>query len=70
MGRPVVHFDIIGTDPAKLRSYYGELFGWEFNTSSPVAQAVSEPQDYGFVDGIAGQQRHRESRRDRRGLGL
>jgi hypothetical protein len=31
MGQPVVHFEIIGSDPAKLRSYYGELFGWEFD---------------------------------------
>jgi uncharacterized protein len=29
MGQPVVHFEIIGPDPAKLRSYYGELFGWQ-----------------------------------------
>ena len=50
MGQPVVHFEIIGTDPATLRSYYGELFGWEFDTSSPVSDAVSEPTDYGFVD--------------------
>jgi predicted enzyme related to lactoylglutathione lyase len=49
MGQPVVHFEIIGKDPAKLRSYFGELFGWEFDTSSPVAEAVSTPDDYGFV---------------------
>src|SRR5512133_3404085 len=50
MAQPVVHFEIIGKDPAKLRSYFGELFGWEFDTSSPVAEAVSEPDDYGFVN--------------------
>jgi predicted enzyme related to lactoylglutathione lyase len=50
MGRPVVHFEIIGNDPEKLRSYYGELFGWEFDTPSPVAQEVSEPESYGFLD--------------------
>jgi predicted enzyme related to lactoylglutathione lyase len=52
MAQPIVHFEIIGKDPAKLRSYFGELFGWEFDTSSPVAQAVSEPDNYGFVDRI------------------
>jgi len=52
MAHPVVHFEIIGTNPAKLRDYFGELFGWEFDTSSPVAQAVSEPHDYGFVNRI------------------
>lgn len=50
MGQPVVHFEIIGTDPGGLRGYYGELFGWEFDTSSPVSPAVSEPADYGFVE--------------------
>ena len=43
MAQPVVHFEIIGKEPAKLRSYFGDLFGWEFDTSSPVAEAVSEP---------------------------
>ena len=51
MGQPVVHFEVIGKDPAGLRDYYGELFGWEFDTSSPVSEAVSEPMNYGFVDG-------------------
>jgi predicted enzyme related to lactoylglutathione lyase len=51
MGQPVVHFEVIGKDPAGLRDYYGELFGWEFDTSSPVSEAVSEPANYGFVGG-------------------
>ncbi|MDQ6807168.1 MAG: glyoxalase, partial [Actinomycetota bacterium] len=50
MGQPVVHFEIIGSDPKSLRDYYGDLFGWEFDTPSPVAQAVSEPESYGFLD--------------------
>jgi hypothetical protein len=45
-----VHFEVIGNDPAELRKYYGELFGWEFDTSGPVAQEVSQPANYGFVD--------------------
>jgi predicted enzyme related to lactoylglutathione lyase len=49
MAAPVVHFEIIGADPSQLRGYYGDLFGWEFDTSSPVSPAVSEPTDYGFV---------------------
>jgi predicted enzyme related to lactoylglutathione lyase len=51
MGQPVVHFEIIGTDPGKLRGYYGELFGWEFDTSGPVAEPVSEAGNYGFTEG-------------------
>ena len=50
MGQPVVHFEIIGKDPAKLRDYFGELFGWEFDLPSPVSEAVSDPANYGFVN--------------------
>ncbi|MGW4524878.1 VOC family protein [Amycolatopsis sp. NPDC004378] len=50
MGNPVVHFEIIGTGPARLREYYGELFGWEYDTSGPVSDQVSEAGNYGFVE--------------------
>ena len=50
MGDPVVHFEVTGADPEKLRTFYGGLFGWEFDTSSPVAPAISESGNYGFVD--------------------
>lgn len=53
MGQPVVHFEIIGSDPAMLRSYYGDLFGWEFATGDAATQAVSQPGNYGFLDGSA-----------------
>ncbi len=53
MGRPVVHVEIIGRDPAGLRGFYGALFGWAFDTSAPVAEAVSDPHDYGFVGAAA-----------------
>jgi predicted enzyme related to lactoylglutathione lyase len=49
MGQPVVHFEVIGQDPRQLRSYYGDLFGWQFDTSGLVSDAVSEPSNYGFV---------------------
>ena len=50
MAQPVVHFEIIGNDPQNLRDYYTGLFGWEFDTPSPVAAEVSEPGSYGFLD--------------------
>jgi predicted enzyme related to lactoylglutathione lyase len=41
MGQPVVHFEVIGKDGEKLRSYYSELFGWEFgDTIGPTNYAV------------------------------
>ena len=50
MAQPVVHFEIIGRDPQRLRDFYGTLFGWEFDTSAPVSAAVSGPDDYGFTE--------------------
>ena len=44
----VVHFEITGTDPANLREFYNGIFGWEFDTDSPVAPAISEEGNYGF----------------------
>ena len=49
MGRAIVHFEIIGRDPSRLRDFYRSLFGWEFDTSGPVVAAVSEPGNYGFI---------------------
>ncbi len=42
MGQPVLHFEIIGKDGEKLRSYYSELFGWDIDASNPMG--------YGIVD--------------------
>jgi len=48
MSQPVVHFEVIGKDPARLREYFGELFGWDFEVPSPVAKEVSDQESYGF----------------------
>jgi predicted enzyme related to lactoylglutathione lyase len=50
MADPIAHFEIIGSDPGALRGYYGELFGWEYDTSGPIAESVSEPGEYGFIE--------------------
>jgi uncharacterized protein len=42
MGRPVVHFEIMGQDGAKLRSFYASLFEWELDADNEF--------DYGVVD--------------------
>jgi uncharacterized protein len=49
MPHPVVHFEIIGADPGRLRGFFSGLFGWEY-VSTPVSPAVSDPGDYGFVE--------------------
>jgi uncharacterized protein len=50
MPNAVVHFEIIGKDPAKLRTYYRELFGWDADTNTEVAPTVSDAGSYGFIN--------------------
>ena len=49
MAHAAIHFEIIGPEPDKLRGFYGELFGWEFDLSGTVSEHVSEPDNYGFL---------------------
>jgi predicted enzyme related to lactoylglutathione lyase len=45
MGQPVVHFEIIGEDAKRLRSYYGDLFGWDYDDSPSITG-----MNYGFIE--------------------
>lgn len=44
MANQVTWFEVMGTDARKLRSFYGELFGWNFE------MAKAEGMDYGMTD--------------------
>lgn len=46
-----MHFEIIGTDPGRLRRYYAELFGWDFTSRDAITESVSDKGEYGFLDG-------------------
>ncbi len=52
MGQPVVHFEIMGSDGEKLRSYYSELFGWEIDANNPMNYGVVQRDDNLTPDGI------------------
>ncbi|MFI5956446.1 VOC family protein [Cryptosporangium sp. NPDC051539] len=54
MARAVVHFEVIGKDPAALRTFYGELFGWQFDVGDASTGVVSDPGRYGFINGGEG----------------
>jgi predicted enzyme related to lactoylglutathione lyase len=42
MGQPVVHFEVMGNDGDRLRSFYSDLFDWEIDSDNPM--------NYGTVD--------------------
>ena len=52
MGQPVVHFEVMGHDADKLRSFYGDLFEWKFNTDNPMDYGIVEREGNTGSDGI------------------
>jgi uncharacterized protein len=42
MGKPVIHFEVVGKDAGKLQRFYGDLFDWKIDTNNPM--------NYGMVD--------------------
>ena len=60
MGQPVVHFEVIGKDGAKLQSYYSDLFGWEIDSDNEMGYGVVDreknlgPTGIGIGGGVAG----------------
>jgi predicted enzyme related to lactoylglutathione lyase len=52
MGQPVVHFEVIGKDGEKLRSYYSELFEWEIDDNNPMNYGVVQRDGNVSPDGI------------------
>jgi uncharacterized protein len=45
MGKPVVHFEVIGKDGDKLQSYYAELFGWNIDADNPMKYGIVKGED-------------------------
>ena len=46
MGDQVVHVEVVGQDGDKLRSYYSELFGWQFGAPmGPTNYTTLENQE-------------------------
>ena len=52
MGQPVVHFEVIGKDGAKLQRYYSELFGWEIEANNPMNYGLIQREGNLDPDGV------------------
>ncbi|WP_131768158.1 VOC family protein [Candidatus Protofrankia californiensis] len=52
MGQPVVHFEIVGKDAEKLKSYYSGLFGWEINSDNPMNYGTVQREGNVNAEGI------------------
>ena len=52
MAGQVIHFEVTGKDQKALQTYYGQLFGWSFNTDNPGGYGMTEPASSGVIVGI------------------
>ncbi len=51
MGRPVVHFEVLGNDGPRLQSFYSELFDWRIDSNNPMRYGVVETGGEGGING-------------------
>lgn len=52
MGRPVVHFEIAGSDGPALHRYYAELFDWRIDAANPMGYGLVSREENLNPDGI------------------
>lgn len=52
MANPVNFFEVTGRDGARLRRFYGDLFGWQFRDSGDPTYGLVRPHAGGIAGGI------------------
>jgi uncharacterized protein len=57
MGNPVVHWELISKEPAKVADFYAKIFGWKVNHVPGINYRIV---DTGAKEGI--KRRHRQAR--------
>ena len=53
MGNPVVHFEIVHKDAAKLQPFYRELFDWKIDANNEMNYGVIDTGGKGINGGIS-----------------
>ena len=51
MGKPVVHFEILGQDRVKTQGFYSSLFGWKISDDNPHEYGMVETGGEGGING-------------------
>jgi predicted enzyme related to lactoylglutathione lyase len=54
LGNPVIHFEVIGKDAARLGDFFGQLFDWKINTDNPMNYGIVETGGEGGIGGGIG----------------
>jgi len=58
MGRPVIHFEVMGKNGDTLRRFYAQLFDWTIDADNPLAYGIvqreTNVEGVGIGGGIGG----------------
>lgn len=52
MPSPVVHFEITGTDGAKLQQFYQQAFNWKIDADNPMQYGMVDNEGQGIGGGV------------------
>ena len=52
MKHPVMWFEVLGQDGAKLQQFYSRLFGWKLNAENPLKYGMLDANGRGIPGGI------------------
>ena len=61
MGRPVIHWELLSKDPAKLSDFYEKVFAWKIEHFPEMNYRVVETGGQGGINGGIMQPKHEES---------
>jgi uncharacterized protein len=56
MGSQVIHFEVVGKDGPALQKFYGDVFGWQFNTDTPGNYGLLAATDDSIGGGVGAAQ--------------
>jgi uncharacterized protein len=51
MGQPVVHFELMSKNPAKVSDFYAKLFGWKIRHMPEIDYRIVETGGEGGING-------------------
>ena len=52
MGRPVVHFEVVGKDAKALQSFYADIFEWDIDANNPMDYGIVQREGNTNADGV------------------
>jgi predicted enzyme related to lactoylglutathione lyase len=52
MANKVIWYEVLGKDPARLRTFFSELFGWAYRDAPGTNYGMTDPEATGIGGGV------------------